>query len=829
MLSVKRPIALTLAGAAVLIVVVLRGALEPSADRLPGIDSANIHGWEVYTRAALAEGTLPFWNPYHFSGSPHLADLQTTVFYPPALLLRWLPVPAFLGWMIALHLLIAAGGTLFAARVLGLGWLAGAAAAAAVMLGGSVAGWIHNGHLLLLYSVAWVPWAFGFAIASVRSGRTVPDGRLVAVLALNFLSGYLQGTLYLGAAVAAYFVFAALWPDRSTVRSPRWRPLAQLAILAVLTGAAAAFQLLPTVTLVAEAGRSAGLPYEDAIDGRWALADLATLVFPFYGSSGEVPYRNLPDRLAYVGWMLMAFAPFALFDRERRRISVFLAVLSCTAIGFVLAEALPLYRLHHALFPGLRVPGRMLFLATFGFALLGAIGLHAFLSLAAARRWRPLAAGTAVTLGGAALAFARAFGPQTGAALAPGWPWLPMLLAGSLLVVAFAGLFGWRKVALVTAMMAVVVDVTALSARAMETVPIETASTIRRWIGPPGVGRAISTCENRIGPHEFLLNRQPTLDGLPALHLRDYGDWAYLARTGEVPPGDGLYRRVGSERERPARQDLVAMAGVSRIVSCEESGDDGTTNTGVVVRAAEHAWPRAVWVCAAEEVSRRRVIARLVQGRYTSDGYLHPRHHIKVVWTANVDEPLRATLEKTYRLEDGVELEEGPWRYVLGDDTPAAVVAIMRDPNVADTHGVDRHTGAVALPADLENAVAALPGDDELRYALVGTEPCAAAAEVSVDGVDRPDGHLTAQVDAPVDGFVFLSEAHYPERHAYLDGRRVPALKANLAFTAVAVPSGRHQLELRYEPTSFYLGSLISGATGAGYAGFVLIRRRRPR
>ena len=144
----KRPVALFLGGTALLIVVVLRGVLDPATDRLPGIDSHNLFTWELYTRSVLADGHVPLWNPYHFTGIPHLADPQTTVFYPPALLLRWLPVPAYLGWMMAVHLWIAGAGTLFAARVFGLSWLTASASAIGAMFGGSVAGWIHGGQLL---------------------------------------------------------------------------------------------------------------------------------------------------------------------------------------------------------------------------------------------------------------------------------------------------------------------------------------------------------------------------------------------------------------------------------------------------------------------------------------------------------------------------------------------------------------------------------------------------------------------------------------------------------------------------------------------------------
>ena len=829
----RRPAAIFLAATAALICVVLGGVLDPSAARLPGADSGNVYTWEVYTRAALSQGQLPFWNPYHFAGTPHLADPQTTVLYPPALLLKWLPVPAFLGWMIALHLWIAGAGTLFAARVIGLGWAVAAASAIAVTLGGSVPGWIHNGHLLLLYSAAWVPWALGFAVVSVRSGRVWPDGRLVAVLVLHFLSGYLQGSLYLAAAVALYFVFSAVWRDQSVARVPRWMPLVQLALLAALGAAGAAFQLLPTATLVAEAGRSAGLTYVEAVDGAWQPSDLATLFFPFHGVTDVPPHRALPDRLAYVGWVLTAFAPFALFNRARLRIAAFCALLVVTACALALGDAIGLFRLHHAVFPGLRVPGRVLFLATFGLALLGGLGLEAFIALAHGRLWRRMAVPAVLTVVAMSVAAYVAVGAGSAAPLSgPGWPWLPIALIGAVVTTAVAALVGTPRVAISIALIAVIVDVTTLNAGAVSTVPLDTQSDIRQSIGPPIGGRTVSLCENRISPRELLVNGEPTLDGPPGLYLRDYAEWAYLAKTGDIPPDDGVYRRVGSERESPARADLLNMANVMRIVSCPTGDDVQPASAGqsdFSIRRVDGAWPRAIWVCAVDEVSRRQAIARLLQGRYDSNANLRPRHYISVRWASGIDETQRRALEDSHHLEDGVVVEGVTWRYVLGDPSVEAVVAIMRDPGVEDTHGVDRATGAITPTDEVERSISVPAGEERERQLLVGTTPCASSSEVTVDVVDRPDGLVLTRVHAPAAGYLFFSEPYYPERHAFIDGVRVPTAKADLAFTAVAVPAGEHRVELRYTPSSFYLGSLISGATGAGYAGLAVMRRRRKR
>jgi hypothetical protein len=642
---------------------------------------------------------------------------------------------------------------------------------------------------------------------------------------LQFLTGYLQGSLYLAAAVASYFVFSALWPPTDT-RVRRWAPLAQLALLGMLCAGAAAFQLLPTAVLVAEAGRSGGLPYREALDGSWQTRDLVTLVFPFYGLAEDPPYRMLPDRLAYVGWVLTGFSPFAFFTRARLRMAVFLG----TLVGVVLVVALGddggLFRLHYALFPGLRVPGRILFLATAGLALLGALGLEAFVSLAARREWIQMAVPAAISGVAASVAADAVFGASP-PAIPPvhGWPWLPILLLGGVVTIVVSGVSGWRRLAFATALAAVVLDVTTLSLGAVGTIPVETDAEVRRWIGPPAGGRAISLCENRISAREFLQNREPTLDGLPGLHLRDYADWAFMAKSGDVPPGGGLYHRVGSEGEQPARRDLIDMANVSRVVACTR-GADGRLS-GMDIQRNARSWPRAVWLCGAEEVSRREAIARIIRGRYDESGRLQPRHYIKLRWAAGVHDARRADLEKSHHLQDGVLVEGVTWRYLLGDASLDAVLALMRDPEVEDTHGVDRATGAFMPTDELQDSIPETTGDDT-RTVLPSTAACSGQGRVDVRLMDRPDGRVVAQVDAPADGYVFFSEPYYTERRASVDGRRAPMLKANLTFTAVAVPAGRHEVELRYVPSSFYVGSLISGATVAGYA-FVVVRRPRRR
>jgi hypothetical protein len=110
---------------------------------------------------------------------------------------------------------------------------------------------------------------------------------------------------------------------------------------------------------------------------------------------------------------------------------------------------------------------------------------------------------------------------------------------------------------------------------------------------------------------------------------------------------------------------------------------------------------------------------------------------------------------------------------------------------------------------------------------LIGTRPCAEQALVHVQNQDRSDGRLTVRFEAPVEGWLLVSDAFYPERRAYVDGQRVSALAANIAFTAIHVPAGQHLIELRYVPVSFYVGAGISAVTMTGWAAAVHRIRKR--
>jgi len=821
---------LTLAGLvagvlALCVAYVLWPLLNAGVDVVPGRDAVNQYYWELFTRLAFAEGRLPHWNPYHFAGFPHLSDPQTTVLYPPAMLLRPLPPASFLVAMAALHIWWGGVGALFLARTLGLGWPAAAAAAVAAMLGGSIGPWLHNGHLILLYVASWLPWALAFAMISAARPTLLPHPALVAVMAMAFLAGYPQSTLYVGAAVGLYFLYASIWPADGA--GSRVTPLLQLVILALLSAGVSAFQLLPTLGLVGEAARTGGLDYRDALKGAWTFRDLTRVLFPFQGLADDPPHRLMSGATIYVGWALTCLVPFAFLDRSRRRMVVFLAIVSGLALALALGDELGVYRLHYALFPGLRVPGRALFLVTLAAAILGAIGLARFADAAAWREWSTLAGGAALaavvvsaSISTASLQATDGVGPMHG------WPWLPVaLVAGVIVAGATATLAGARATATLVVLL-VTVDLLGFVRRAPDLVPVASAERIEEWLGPAIPGRVVSMCENEVASGDLLAIRRPTPDGLGGFALAGYADWAYLVKTGQPPPGDGLYRRISSEGDFPARRDLLNASHVSTVLSCGDLAVAGLTlvtqGPPVRVQRNEDAWPRAVWTCAPARVSRAEAVDRLVAGRYVAGRRLVRVHYVDIRWAPHATDEQRVAAAARYDLLEGVQHDGTTWRYILANTGEANVKSLLLDPLIEDTHGIDRDSGAmIERPA----APSSVPRDE----LLLGTASCGALGTVAGHEDDASDGGFIATVNATDAGYVFVSDAIYPERQALVDGELVATQRANLAFTAIPVPAGRHQIELRYVPTRFYAGIAITVATLGGWLGAARVADRRRR
>jgi uncharacterized membrane protein YfhO len=86
------------------------------------------------------------------------------------------------------------------------------------------------------------------------------------------------------------------------------------------------------------------------------------------------------------------------------------------------------------------------------------------------------------------------------------------------------------------------------------------------------------------------------------------------------------------------------------------------------------------------------------------------------------------------------------------------------------------------------------------------------------------------EVDLEAPGFVVSVDAWGPGWRGFVDGRATDVLQANAVFRAVAVPAGRHVVEMIYRPWTVLVGLTVSAAAlvvlGALGGGLFLKRRR---
>ncbi|HEY1433895.1 MAG TPA: YfhO family protein, partial [Thermoanaerobaculia bacterium] len=74
---------------------------------------------------------------------------------------------------------------------------------------------------------------------------------------------------------------------------------------------------------------------------------------------------------------------------------------------------------------------------------------------------------------------------------------------------------------------------------------------------------------------------------------------------------------------------------------------------------------------------------------------------------------------------------------------------------------------------------------------------------------DAPE-RVVADVTATYAGLLVLTDLDYPGWIAEEDGRRLPMLRADGFFRAVALPPGTHRVVFRYRPLAFYAGLALS-------------------
>jgi len=74
--------------------------------------------------------------------------------------------------------------------------------------------------------------------------------------------------------------------------------------------------------------------------------------------------------------------------------------------------------------------------------------------------------------------------------------------------------------------------------------------------------------------------------------------------------------------------------------------------------------------------------------------------------------------------------------------------------------------------------------------------------------------YMAYEVDAQSDAFAIFSEIYYqPGWNTYIDGEPAPHVRVNYVLRGMNVPGGKHTIEFKFEPQSFYVARSVSYAS----------------
>lgn len=259
-----------------------------------------------YTTDQILAGELPLWNPLNGNGEQWLANPQTAVFYPPALVFLLLPFATAYVLFLALHVAVLAAGSFLLFRR----WVdAGPAFFGAVCLS-------LSGPTLSLLDVsnnlrtfAWIPLVLWAALERTGTESRLPVTVPCTLLALLFLGG--EPFLALVGALL-YSIIAV-----SRKRSGALREIGQAGILAALLSMV---QIIPFLGMLAGSDRASGFERELAFRESLHPADwsLLTLSPALSGGEGLIESSQSYIPILYAGTAVVFLALLGVAGALRR-------------------------------------------------------------------------------------------------------------------------------------------------------------------------------------------------------------------------------------------------------------------------------------------------------------------------------------------------------------------------------------------------------------------------------------------------------------------------------------------------------------------------------
>lgn len=701
---------------------------------------------------AFKDFEFPLWNPYNFSGTPHIASLQSGSFYPLNIIFFIFPYLAAWTVFILLQPILTGVFTFLFARELKLSVKSSIFSALVFSFSSYSIVWMEYGNIG--HSIVWMPFALWITFKNLKKPTILKSIAISLSLAFSILAGYIQAAFYVFLFLLGFVAFHIFFIDKQN-KLKKILTFGSIFIFSILLSA---MQLLPMLELFFQSARNS-YSYSSFLRLLIPPSHIVGIFAPdFFGNPATRNYwitGTYIERVIYVGVIPLIFILYSFFKKQ---ITIFwFFVISSIAVLFLTFDTYVAHFIYFFQIPFIStaVPTRIIFLFCFSVSLIAGFGLEDFMK----NQDKKILLKIALILSSIYLLL------WLFVFIAPislNFSWIQnlqiskrnlILPTGILLMAAIALIIGsyaskYKKFVIIFLIILSMGDLFYFFHKITPFAPTEAVypqtEVLTQLKKIQGIDRSWGYGNGYMDTNLQTYEKTFSVDGYNALHLKRYGELitsskdgaiaAYIPRSESViAPGYG-----GSDlRENKYRQRLLNLMGVKYILNrvdpqvSAEKADNQTFDSSVY----ELIWQKAPW----QIYENKDVLPRI----FLASEYVVEKNKQKVI---------DMVFDKNFDLRNRIILEE----------------EIFPKLNFAK--------------------------DDNAR----------------VDIKEYSPNRILLKTFSETNMLLFMSDNYYPGWRVSVDGEFGKIYRANYSFRAIPITKGTHEVRLFYSPDSFKLGMWIS-------------------
>lgn len=335
-----------------------------------------LYPWKYFSIDLLKKGEFPLWNPYNFSGTPHLAAIQSGTFYPFNIL--FLVLPFVLAWTIYIILqpILAGVFTYLFLREIKPSYKASIFGGIIFSFSSFLVVWMQYGNII--HAAIWLPLVLWLGLKNLNSPSLIKSILISLALSMSIFAGHFQIALYL-------YLFSFIFLSITAIkfyRKEMFSKLLNLVAVYIFSGIIGAIQILPSVEIFINSSRS-NYTLDRLVEFLIPPYHLVTILFPdFFGNPVSRNYYltgTYIERVSYFGIIPLFFIFYAFFNKKNYYFWFFIS--SAIAVFFITFDTFITRFLYSIYVPPIiasSVPTRIVFIFIFSLSAISAFGFDNF-------------------------------------------------------------------------------------------------------------------------------------------------------------------------------------------------------------------------------------------------------------------------------------------------------------------------------------------------------------------------------------------------------------------------------------------------------------------